>query len=419
VLLTPASGRTRGRVGTALRKIDPLDAVAVVLALLGLLAVLTGLLPTADATATLRRILPLLAFLVTVIVLAELVRDAEVFDVAASRLARLGRGRPLALFGLSVLLATVTTVTLNLDTTAVLLTPVLLALAVRVGLPPLATAMTTVWLANTASLLLPISNLTNVLAADRIGLSPLGFAARMAAPAAAATVVTAALLWIFFWRPAIRDLDEGRYRVPPVHEPADPRLALIALLAAVLFLTGVLIGLPLELASTVGAAVVVIAFLVRRRAALGFALLPWRLIVLVIGVFLVVQTVSRHGLDDVVGALIGTSSDGVIGVLGTARIAATGALLSNLVNNLPAYVAGEAALTGLSAADHQQGLLALLIGVNVGPLVTPWASLATVIWFERCRAAGVRIRLVTFVLTGALLVVVAVAAATAALVLTR
>lgn len=415
LLLGP--GRTSDRAGIArLRTIDPLDAAAVALALLGLLAVITGALPIADATATLRRILPLLGFLITVIVLAELVREAEVFDVAASRLARLGAGRPVALFALCVLLAAVTTVTLNLDTTAVLLTPVLLALAVRVGLPPLATAMTTVWLANTASLLLPISNLTNVLAAGQIGLSPLGFAARMAAPAAAAIIVTAVLLWVFYWRPAIKYLDGGRYQVPPIHEPADGRLALIALLAAVFFLAGVLAGLPLELASTIGAAVVLIAFLFRRRDALGFGLLPWRLIVLVIGVFLVVQTVSRHGLDSLVGDLIGGTPDGS---LGTARVAATGALLSNLVNNLPAYVAGEVVLTGLTTpGGDQQALLGLLIGVNVGPLITPWASLATVIWFERCRAAGVVVSLPRFMLTGALLVVTAVAAATAALILT-
>jgi arsenical pump membrane protein len=412
------SGRTSDRAGfrQRLRQIDLLDAVAVALALLGLLAVLTGALPASDASATLRRILPLLGFLVTVIVLAELVGAAEVFDVVAARLARLGAGRPVALFGLCVLLATVTTVALNLDTTAVLLTPVLLALAVRVGLPPLATAMTTIWLANTASLLLPISNLTNVLAADQVGLSPLGFAARMIAPAGTAIVVTAVLLWWFFWRPAIRQLDEGRYRVPPVHEPADGRLALVALLAAVLFLAGVLAGLPLELASTAGAAVVVLAFAVRRRSALHLGLLPWRLVVLVIGVFLVIQTISEHGLDALVGDLIGGAPDGS---LGTARVAATGALLANLVNNLPAYVAGEAALTGLSApGGDQQALLALLIGVNVGPLITPWASLATVIWFERCRAAGVSISLPRFMLTGTVLVIAAVSAATAALVLT-
>lgn len=42
--------------------------------------------------------------------------------------------------------------------------------------------------------------------------------------------------------------------------------------------------------------------------------------------------------------------------------------------------------------NHSQ-LLALLIGTNVGPLVTPWASLATLLWYERCRSAGLRVPL--------------------------
>jgi arsenical pump membrane protein len=66
--------------------------------------------------------LPLLVFLGSVIVLAELTAKAEVFDVVASRLARWAAGNYLALFGLCVVFASATTVFLNLDTTAVLLT---------------------------------------------------------------------------------------------------------------------------------------------------------------------------------------------------------------------------------------------------------------------------------------------------------
>jgi arsenical pump membrane protein len=415
------------RLLTVLAGADPLNLIAAVLAVLAALAVLTGILPGHEANATIRRILPLLGFLIAAVVLAELVREAEVFDVAASWLARTAGGRPAVLFGLCVLLATLTTVTLNLDTTAVLLTPVLLALAVRIGLAPLTTAMTTVWLANTASLLLPISNLTNVLAADRLGLPPLGFAARMALPAVVAVAVTALLLWLCFWRPAIRYLPAGRYPVPEVHVPGDGRLAVISLTGALLFLAAVLTGLPLWVAAGAGAAVAVAGFAVRRRSSLRPGLLPWRLVVLLIGVFLVIQAVSGHGLGALVDDMIGASSGGASGgtasggdAVVTIRAAATGTVLANLVNNLPAYVAGEGALTsaGLAGAGHQ-ALFGLLIGVNLGPLITPWASLATVLWFERCRAVGVRVPVRRFVATGALLVVTTVTGATAVLLLSR
>ena len=69
-------------------------------------------------------------------------RPAVVFDVLAFRLTALGRGRTWVLFPLCVLFASATTIFLNLDTTAVLLTPVLLATARRARRGPAARAIT-------------------------------------------------------------------------------------------------------------------------------------------------------------------------------------------------------------------------------------------------------------------------------------
>lgn len=164
------------------KSVHPLDRLAGGLLVCGLLFVATGLLPARPAGEAMTRVGPLLVFLATVIVLAELTGRAQVFDAIASWVARTGKGSYPLLFGLCVLFASVTTITLNLDTTAVLLTPVMLALATRVGIAAVPLAMTTVWLANTASLLLPVSNLTNLLAADRVALSPAGWPPRCGRP---------------------------------------------------------------------------------------------------------------------------------------------------------------------------------------------------------------------------------------------
>lgn len=391
-----------------MRRLAPLDRVRLGLFALGLLFTATGALPFHEADATVRRILPILLFLATVIVLAELAARAEVFDVIATRMAIAGRGRYPLLFGLCVGFAAFVTVTLNIDTTAVLLTPIMLALADRALIAMVPLAMTTVWLANTASLLLPVSNLTNLLAANRVALPAVDFARRMWAPELASVLATMAVLWVCFWRAGRRGA--ATYDPPRPLTPRSPALCWISAAACLLFIAATLAGVTLGIASAVAAAVVVAAFAVGEREALSWSLIPWRLLVFVTGLFLVVQTVSVHGLDHVVRALMGTGG----GTLGVWRAAGTGTLLSNGVNNLPAYVAGEAVVPG---GNHTQ-LLGLLIGVNVGPVILPWASLANLIWHERCEARGVKIPRRTTILTGALLAVTAVPAAVAALLAT-
>ncbi|MFI7552951.1 SLC13 family permease [Micromonospora sediminimaris] len=390
------------------RRPHPLDAIAVLLAVVGAGCVATGLLPRPEAAATLGRILPLLLFLGTVVVLAELTAAAGVFDVLATRLAVAAGGSWPALFALCVGFAAVTTVVLNLDTTAVLLTPVLLTLAatLRTAVAPL--AVTTVWLANTASLLLPVSNLTNLLAADRIGLDPLTYASLMWLPQLAVLAVTTVLLWYCWWRPARPP--GNRFPAPAAHRPTDGALYRTALAGCLLFVGAILAGVPVGLGSTVAAGPLVLAFAIRSPRTLRYALVPWRLLLFVTGLFLVIQTIGRHGLNDLVAGLIGP--DG--GVLGALRAGGTGALLANLVNNLPAYLAGEVVLP----AQERQRLLALLIGTNVGPLALPWASLATLLWLERCRAARVRVPAARFLLTSAVVAVLGTLAAVGALLLT-
>ncbi|WP_412543314.1 ArsB/NhaD family transporter [Longispora sp. K20-0274] len=396
------SSTSAARVRQWLADLEFLDWLAVALLAAGGLAVATGLLPRASASASVSRIAPLLLFLAAVIVLAELAAGAELFDVIATRLTIVARGSTVVLFTLCVAFAAVTTMFLNLDTTAVLLTPVLLATATRAGVNRLALAMTTVWLANTASLLLPVSNLTNLLAANRVRLGPLAFAARMALPQVAALLVVAGCLWLFYWR-----TNDRRYAPPGPHRPADRVLFRGAAVACALFVAGVLLDLPIAAVSTVSAAVLAGVYLWRRRRDLRPGLIPWRLLVFVTGLFLVVDTIGRHGLSDWMSVLIGADP----GRTGIVRAATTGGLLSNVFNNLPTYVAGEAVVP---SGNHDQ-LLALLIGTNVGPLITPWASLATLLWAERCRAAGVTIRWGRFVLTGAVVATLVLVASVAAL----
>ena len=368
---------------------------------LGVLSLATRLLSPADAWAVTREVGPVLVFLVGITVVAELADKAHVFDVAAVKAARAARGHGWRLYALVIALGTVTTIVLSLDTTAVLLTPVLIAVAQRCGLAPLPLAVTAVWLANIASLLLPVSNLTNLLALHSLRLTPVGFARHMWAPQLAALTVGVAILAVRYRR----DLGSS-YTIPDHVAPSDLLLFRVSATVCVVMAPLFAVGLPVAAVASTAAVVLLGFFVVRQRKALSFSLVPWRLVLLVEGLFLAVTALGNHGLDRLLGHLAG-GGDGFIDVLRTAGV---GAAASNLVNNLPAYLA-----LGRVTAGDVPHTLAALIGTNVGPLITVWASLATLLWRERCKARGVEVKTREFVTLGVIGVPLMLLAATAAL----
>ena len=284
------------------------------LLLLGAVAVVAGVLPPADALALGERIAPVLGFVVAITVVAALATRAGVFARIADWAARAGRGRGILLWLLVVVVAVVATIFLSLDTTAVLLTPIVVTLARRVGLPALPFAMATVWLANTGSLLLPVSNLTNLLAAAGPGLGAGGYVARAALPALVAVVVPVVILAIVYRRDLRR-----RYAVPEPAPVADPVLFRVAAVVLVLLVPSLalgdpLLGIPVWVPATVAAVVLAVAFAIRRTKGFTLTLLPVSLVVFVCGLFLVVTAAGRLGLTDLLAAVAGTG-DGPLDLL--------------------------------------------------------------------------------------------------------
>src|SRR6478609_2991755 len=104
--------------------------IGAVLLVLGAAAVATGILPVPDALALWDRVWPILLFVAAITVVTELAAEAGLFTWVAQRTARWGRGRAWVLWLLVVLVAAACTVFLSLDTTAVLLTPVVIAMIV-------------------------------------------------------------------------------------------------------------------------------------------------------------------------------------------------------------------------------------------------------------------------------------------------
>ncbi|MDG2307167.1 MAG: ArsB/NhaD family transporter [Candidatus Binatia bacterium] len=346
-------------------------------AALGAAAVLAGgLLSIRSAAGHLMEVASVVGFLVAVTLIATLAQRAGVFEALAFALARRARGSQARLFGLFYLLAVGTTTVLSLDATAVLLTPVAVGVARAAGFSVWPYAFATILVANAGSLLLPMSNLTNLLVARQAGLTIGTFASESALPA------TAVLLSGFvFLRIRYRSELAVPFTVPKAPPIADP--ALFRLCASVCagllpaFLAASWFGVSVE-ETALGAAafLLVTVAILRRGAAHPRGLVPWPLVVMFVGLYLVVAAARDNGLGpDIAHWLAPFRDDSLSSLSVTALVAA---LCSNVANNLPTYL-----LLAPEASGSQ--LFAILLGTNVGACLTPIGSLATLLWLDVLR----------------------------------
>lgn len=366
-------------------------AVALLLLLAGLVVAVVTRLDRAGWSHVGRTALDVLVFLVAAKLLADACDAVGLFQVVADRAARAARGSTPLLFGAYLAVAVLTTMLLSLDTTAVLLTPIGLALAHRCRIAARPFAYASVWSANAASLLLPVSNLTNLMVLARMPGGAAGFVGRTALPQAGVLVVLVAAVAMRF----ARDL-RGRHETPSPRPVEHPGLVVVAVVAALVLAVAPLAGVPAWAAAVAGAALLLLAAAVRRhpvaRPRTLLRLVPWRMCALVTGLFLLVEVVVERLAPAPVAPGLG----------GRLALAGAGVAGSWVLTNLAALLA-----LAPMAADPRS-LTALLVGVNVGPNVVLWASLANLLWVERCRAAGVRVTAGGFAREGLLVTVPAV-----------
>ncbi|MFE6636407.1 arsenic transporter [Streptomyces tendae] len=403
------------------------------------LVVALGLVSPHRAWEQTRTLLPVVVFLALVLMLAYLCAKEGLFEAVGAAVARRCGGSPRRLLTGVFGVACAVTAVLSLDATAVLLTPVVLATASRAGARARPHVYATAHLANSASLLLPVSNLTNLLAFTASGLTFTRFAALMALPWLAAIAVEYAVFRRFFradlaepvsaapsragavpvasgaTRPAAGKTPDGAPDDGPGAAPAEPAPAVprFTVVVVALTLAGFAVASPAGVdpawAALGGVLVLGVRALARRhvtpRELAGAAAPLFCLFVLALGI--VVQGVVAGAPATGLGRLL-PDGDSLPALLGVAAVAA---VLANLVNNLPAVLA----LLPLAATGGPAQVLAVLIGVNLGPNLTYVGSLATLLWRRILHRHGIEVELGRFTVLGLLTVPATVAASTVAL----
>ena len=370
---------------------------------------LTGVVTLDEARDELASMAPTVVFLVAVLVLAHAADALGVFRWVSQILQQKSLADPHRLLIYVFGAAALTTAVLSLDATVVLLTPAVIAAARSIGASPRPQSYASAHLSNSASTLLPVSNLTNLIAFAATGLTFLHFTALMALP----WVVTIAVEYLIFRLFFRSELARGDSAEPPVAARSAPApilpLTVIGMTLLGFAVSG-FFGIEPAWIAVVGASVLGAIALARHRttaAKMLYAADLWFCaFVLVLGI--IVAGVANGPVGEWIAQILpGDTSYGSL-----LFVAAVAAVASNLVNNLPATLLMIAAL---GTAAPPALVLAMLIGVNLGPNLTYVGSLATMLWRRVATSAGAPPTLATFTLLGVITTPLTLLAAVSAL----
>ncbi len=344
---------------------------------------------------------------VALIIISLLLDEAGFFEWAALHVARRAGGRGRALFPLVVLLGGIIAAVFANDGAALLLTPIVVAILLRLDVSPgatLAFVMSTGFVADTASLPLIISNLVNIVSANYFGITFNHYAIVMVPVDLVALAATLGVLWLFYGREV-----PARYPLAPLEAPGTAIRdhvvfgAAFPLLAVLLAAYFVLAPLHVPVCMVTGSGGLLLLALAGRwpRGGRGAIIpigpvlrgAPWQIVVFSLGMYLVV-----YGLRD--AGLTGSLASGLTWLAGHGPWVATiatgfgAAALSSVMNNLPGVLVGSLSIQqahGIPAAIRELMVYANVIGCDLGPKLTPIGSLATLLWLHVLAGKGVTV----------------------------
>lgn len=353
----------------------------------GSLMLLLKLETPAQAWHTVAQGRDVLLFLLGLLILSDLLRASGFFEWAAILATRAAKGDGNTLYRNVFILGAVTTALLSLDTTAVILTPVVVSFVGRLKLNSRPFLLACAFVANTGSLLLPVSNLTNLLFVSAFHWSFGRFVLTMALPQIAALLVNFALFRAMFKRdlPGRFDLDGLPDSIEVIPDIPYFRGAVAVLVAVLIgYFIGSLLHIQPYAIALAGCAALLGWGIWRKQVGIGIIReISWPIFPFVIGLFVVVQGVENLGLAAIAArglALVGHSSLGQ--VLASAFGAGIG---SNIVNNIPMALLAISSLQHGGTPAAQYGAL---LGCDLGPNVTVAGSLATMLVITSARRHG-------------------------------
>ena len=335
-----------------------------------------------------------LAF-IGIIILSLVLDEIGFFEWCAIWMAQFSRGNGHLMFVYSLLLGSIISAFFANDGAVLILTPILLAKMRVLKLEPktiVAFLLAGGFISDSASLPFIFSNLTNIVTANYFHIGFAQYLSTMFTPYVVSTFVSVVILWLF-----LRKEIPLHVNIALLHNPDDvlkskPLFYLAWIFIAALmgsYFVGEHYHIPISFIA-LGGALLFLAIATYFKAAKPWMTIktaPWQVVWFSIGLYIVVYGLKNAGLTTYLTHILNilNAQGNGIAVVGTGFIAA---ILSALMNNLPSVMIMDIALHDI---PNSALAYANIIGCNLGPKMTPFGSLATLLWLHVMAKKGVKI----------------------------
>ena len=335
-----------------------------------------------------------LAF-IGIIIMSMVLDEIGFFEWCAIKMAKLSRGDGHLMFVYALLLGAFVSALFANDGAALILTPILLAKMRLLKLNAktiLAFLLAGGFISDSASLPFVFSNLTNIVTANYFSIGFVEYLSVMFVPFIVSVLVSIGVLWLVLKNDIPKTIDVALLKNPDEVLKSKP-LFYMSWLFLALLLVAYFIGdayhLPISLFALGGGLLflALASYMKAARAGLTIKNAPWQVVWFSIGLYIVVYGLKNAGLTDYLASVLkdlATQGD-MVAIVGTGFISA---ILSAVMNNMPTVMIMDIALVDI---PNQALAYANIIGCNLGPKMTPFGSLATLLWLHVLAQKGVKI----------------------------
>ncbi|RAP74303.1 arsenic transporter [Paenibacillus montanisoli] len=372
---------------------------------------LTGTVTFADLGAITETIGGAAITIMATIVMAIVLESFGFFNWAAEILTRTARGSGIRLFWLTNLFCFLMTLFVNNDGSILITTPILLMLLKNMGLKnrqKIPYLLSGALIATASSAPIGVSNIVNLIALKIVDMDLYMQTAMMFVPSFLGLLLLTVLLFAMFYRTLPKKLPAvKKWHFPPGGHPlkggvlnTENRgkfmrnvLIFIFCVRVSLFVASY-IHFPVSLMAVIGSA----ALLGWRWIYLKIPPLdmvkktPWYILIFAFGMYVIIYGLKNIGLTELLIHYLQPLISGSL-LHASVLMGALMTIMSNLFNNHPALMIGTLTLTnmGLDPLTLKVSYLASVIGSDIGSLLLPIGTLATIMWMHIIRKGGVKL----------------------------